>query len=303
MNIKNGKNYEASRYWLAEEESLLRTVIDGSCSLEEIKIKYFPNKTVNSIKLKANRLGIKNEYIHRKYETNQNFWAETNLENSYWAGIFAADCYITKETIRQRIFQWAVAYKDRVLLEKFIKSSASTFPIFDKKDCKNPKSCIRIGCDQWALDLSRHYNFSENKKFRLPPLGLNNILKYSYLRGYTDGDGSISIQRSKTTKNRKTKKPLLVINYTSSSIEIINWIKEITDSNFYGFAKTKRKVIILGGGTHATFSITGQKAVQMFLFMSKLNVPCLDRKWKNPEVLALVEKEISERPEAYKDFL
>jgi hypothetical protein len=213
----------------------------------------------------------------------------------------AADgCIYKDKGLKCRSFHWAISEVDLPLMNIFYKDAKLTCPIIrfqNTRDTGYVSKFIRVSVfsKQWMEDFEKNFNLVPLKTQRLaPPEHLEEKLLWSYLKGYTDGDGCVRISRGKEHKT-------LVIEYASSSIEILHWIKRMTDLKFTSRRNYGREVH--SSGNKHTFSIGGQAAIQMFLFLSKLPVPCLDRKWKNPEVLELVAKEVAARPEAYKDFV
>lgn len=291
--------------WTKEDHELLLSVINKGESLSQIKEKYFPNRTYTSLCSRLYVYGVKNDYYHRKYTNDNNFWTTQNKLNCYWAGVMAADGHISNDSrYGTKSFQWIASSKDELWMDTFIQDVKTDVPkkyLYQTLKSGNISKCtrIRISCLKWVDDLEKNFKIINNKTDRVDlPDFTNEDFFWYFLRGYIDGDGHIT--HYKGHKNNR----VLRIGITSESVTILSKIMKIIDNKFYSFCPTRKRKIFYAKISNAkTFHISGQKAVQMFLFLSKFDVPCLERKWKNPEVLELVAKEVAARPEAYKDFI
>jgi hypothetical protein len=301
MHVKNnGFTYKASRYWSPEEEDLLRQLVDGKTSYGEIAQRYFPNRGMEAVSLKSKKLGLSNNFIRTIYSKNENFWTIPNEENCYWAGFFSADGHVTD----QDSCDWHTGIEDKHVLEKFRDVVSGDFPVSEKITEDIAKCAIRTSSHTWAADLIKNFGIYGQKPDRIPPNLSDKKFIYNFIRGYWDGDGTICIAKMKGLDSRgDVRIPNLGMGVTSSSIPVVKWIKEVLDKDFYGHYNRKTNVKVFGDNAYAKYAIHGQKAVQAFLYMSKLDTPCLDRKWKNPEILDFVSGKIAANPEAYKNFV
>lgn len=221
---------QVQKFWTPEEENLLKELVSQKLSRNQIgKIL---NRTPASLSNRFQKLGIESLFIpNRKYSFNEDFWAVPNLLNSYWAGFSAADACITKSKQSYK-YALSLSTKDLNHLERFKNDCGYTGNIESRVDLKsinnNPNkayytSRMLICSLKWGQDLENIFNILPNKTFRLSPPKLPHYLLMSWLIGYIDGDGSISI--------KKDGKGLRV-DFISGSEEIIKWIKEFIDNNF-----------------------------------------------------------------------
>jgi LAGLIDADG-like domain len=291
--------------WTEEDHVLLLSVINKGKSLEQIRKEYFPHRTYTAIQSRLFVFGFKNNYYHRKYNQDEFFWSEPNEANSYWAGVMAADGHISLDSrYGTKAFQWIISTKDESWMDLFMKTVGTNVPkkyIETTLESGNISRCVRIrvASSRWVKDLEDNFKIINNKSARLDlPEFKEEKLLWCFIRGYIDGDGHITHYKGYGSKRT------LRIGMTSESIVILEKIMELIDNKFTSYMPNrKRKLFRFKTSKAKTLYISGQKAVQMFLFLSKFGVPCLDRKWKNPEVLELVAKEVAARPEAYKDFI
>jgi hypothetical protein len=293
--------------WTDEDHKLLVSVANTGISMEQIRQQYFPHRTYNSINGRLSLYKIKNEYKSRKYSQNNKFWSTPNENNSYWAGVMMADGHIEKTKGHSKALAWSISAKDENLMLKFREDSESDAKIdswttiSEKTGIESRSIRMRVHCQDWIKDLENNFKIINNKGYRTDLPDIKEELIWCFIRGYIDGDGYISYCKigSKSNPNKKC----LRIGIASESKIILEKIMNLVDSKFFARKKQKRGIIKCKGEKTSVLRISGQKAVQMFLFMSRLNVPCLDRKWKNPKILELVREEINNNPDAYKNFL
>jgi len=295
--------------WTKEDHELLISVAGKGLSIEQIRQKYFPNRSYCALNSRLYVYGIENNYYHRKYSQDDNFWSVPNELNCYWAGVMAADGHIAKDKrYGTKSFQWNISAKDRNLMQRFLLDTKSN-DIIESKFKKSKITGVvaemirvRINSLKWVEDLENNFKIINNKHMRTDIPDLNENLVWCFIRGYIDGDGHITHYKSPSRKEKNRR--CLRIGIGSCSVVILEKIMALVDSKFSSYQKKRtRKLFQFKDKKMKTLYVSGQRAVQMFLFMSKLNAHCLDRKWKNPEILALVRERVAERPEAYKDFL
>lgn len=296
--------------WSIEEENLLRKVVDGSCDYVELAKKYFPNRTGVSLQGCAVKLGISNPYKYREFFQDDNFWSIPNKINSYWAGIAAADASITKgRNGESQSFAWECSTLDEDMVNNFIKDCKFTGNI-SRYIRKMPSgyisntSKICINSKQWLHDLKNNFNIEPCKAARIrPPNTINEELSPYLLRGYIDGDGCIHYNKraARVHNNSKMKEQEnLVIQFVSASKDMILWIKDFVDARFY--PERKKSLVIREKDNYSFLAINGQRAVQMFIYLSQLNTYVLKRKWENPKVLNYIAKKVKENPSMYAKF-
>jgi hypothetical protein len=149
----------------------------------------------------SNFLKSQNISTRKKIDADDTLFEKIDTEEkAYWLGFLYADGSITYDTIRNRyVIELALAEKDLNHLEKFknflmssknIEYRESTkayrISIYSKKMCKD---LIKLGCvPKKSLTLV----FPNEKQIPKP-------LIIHFIRGYFDGDGSISLINNKTT--------------------------------------------------------------------------------------------------------
>lgn len=135
----------------------------------------------------------KNGQNWKKYTAKYDFFETIDTEEkAYWLGFIAADGYVTN---RNQV-GITLNTKDKSHLEKFKKAISSTHKIFDyvydttfKKDTEYSR--ILITSDKMKNDLVSK-GILEQKTFLLEfPITDSSLIK-DYIRGYIDGDGSIT---------------------------------------------------------------------------------------------------------------
>ena len=190
--------------WTKKEDNLLRNLMfTRQFSIKQIGNKI--NRPHTSCRNRAILLKIKNNFIYKKYEVNENFWSNPNLLNSYWAGFSAADACIENTGNNKYKYTLSLSTNDAGHLKQLKKDCQYNGKIMnriDKKSINNNKkkiyynSRLSITCAKWGIDLKKNFNISPNKTFRLSPPNLNKYLLISWLIGYIDGDGCISIKNN-----------------------------------------------------------------------------------------------------------
>lgn len=186
-----------------EEVAQLIQMYQNNISLREIERQTGHNRLAVAKMLE--RLGIKtitgNHY--RKYFFDFNFFETIDNElKAYWLGFFYADGSISNKNDRygEQEFKLALAESDIEILEKYKEDLNSTYPIrFDKsKQQNNPNHQIQAICcyrSQKTVDDLKKLGCVENKslilKFPTEEQVPSQFI-YHFIRGYFDGDGSIS---------------------------------------------------------------------------------------------------------------
>lgn len=158
----------------------------------------------------------------RKYPCNDDFFKIQTADMGYILGFIAANGYISA---KENCVSIEILQQDKDIL----------FQIAEKMDVSRPitiqtrnngcqTATLRNWSASWKQDLS-YYGIINNKTFTLkPPTLLLPKYRIDYIRGYFDGDGSISTTKAKNSKG---------IIYNKNSFEIIgasksemDWIRE-----------------------------------------------------------------------------
>ena len=188
---------------LTEEE--LKNIIDlynNNVSLRQIE--KITGHGRNAIAHMLEDLGIKTtKGNHYRYHTfNYDFFEKIDNElKAYWLGFLYADgCILSKGKYGEQDFQLTLAERDLEILEKYKKDLNSTYPIrYDySKNQKNSNASVQViqkYRSQKTVDDLKKLGVVENKSLILTFPTEEQVpsnLIYHFIRGYFDGDGSIS---------------------------------------------------------------------------------------------------------------
>lgn len=235
-----------------------------------------PGFTYNSIKAQAASLGlIGNRKLvqsmarrgkGKKYKVNQQFFDKTGQLQSYWAGFIAADGCLNA---KKNCVSIRLNAKDRIHLENFKKAVEYTGPIRDVKPYGISNAQVLLQChsvSEWIESLNYYYSLTPNKSLTLmPPKHLSNDNIWSYIAGYIDGDGSISISPWRIQ--------------LIGTKALLSWIK----GHFDIAAPSDRKlaqVIKSKKCKQYLYSVSSRRAEKILSMISNRDVPLLERKWK-----------------------
>ena len=146
--------------------------------------------------------------LNKKYYCDENFFDQDNENSFYWAGFIAADGSV-QERKYSKILKICLSNQDANHLEKFKKAINSTHPIKNykiksNKLIKSETLCCEIQITSKILVNSlKRFNIIPNKTkiYDIPNEIINNQYISHYIRGYFDGDGTITA--CGMSKNRK----------------------------------------------------------------------------------------------------
>ena len=145
------------------------------------------------------------EYIRghssKKYSLNENYFKKIDSqEKAYFLGFMFADGNISKKQNQCRI---TLQRKDKYMLEKFQKLLETNEPLSWVKQNKAWK--LSFTSPKIKQDLINH-GCMPCKTFKIEfPLWLRENLKPHFIRGFVDGDGSISIQFVNNHKQKQLR--------------------------------------------------------------------------------------------------
>lgn len=280
------------KLWTPQEDAvLIEKTATGKFSYE--MTGKLLGRSLHSCQNRAKILGLRNLYKGgSKYSVDENFW-KPNPISAYWAGFSAADASIRKHSLNCFQYRLELSSEDRHHLFTLKSQCNFTGPIAESlRENKFLHSRILISCPQWTHDLEKYYNIIPNKTKRLAPPNLTDeYLKFCYLIGYLDGDGTISLNK---------KEDFLTIRFLSCSPDIINWCHEFLMSKFENvYLRKKTKKVCLSMGLYPNCTFSGIRAVAIFDYLSKFDLPKLDRKWKQPKVLKYVSAQKLKYPQFF----
>jgi hypothetical protein len=165
----------------------------------------------------------------RKYKVNENYFDVLNENSSYWLGFLYADGYVRMKDGKSGELKLKLKDTDKEHICKFLNDIESNHPIKCGTDNKSNfcqvsvnstimvKRLFELGCDN-----------KKTFKIRLPELPLN--LMNHFIRGYFDGDGSVS-----KVKNRPNSFNVSICSNKTFNKDVINFLgygKIYEDKNF-----------------------------------------------------------------------
>lgn len=185
-----------------EEVAEIIEMYQNNISLREIEKRTHHGRVALTKMLE--RLGVKitsgNHY--RKYFFDFDFFAKIDNElKAYWLGFLYADGCVLPQDPRgygEQEFKIQIAESDIEILEKFKEDIKSTYPIRYDKSHSNPNAqaqVIQSLRSQKTVEDLKRLGCVESKSLILTfpsPDQVPEHLIYHFIRGYFDGDGSIS---------------------------------------------------------------------------------------------------------------
>lgn len=163
----------------------------------------------------------------RKYNLNENFFDELNEKSAYWLGFLYADGSVRMKNGRSGELKLKLKDTDKGHIQKFLDDLGSNTPLkcgISKKD--KSKFCYALINSNYMVKKLFELGCVQNKtqKIRLPKL--NKDLMSNFIRGYFDGDGSIS-----RVKNRPNS---FMVNICSNKNFINDLLKFFNFGKIYG---------------------------------------------------------------------
>ena len=209
---------------LEKQEQIIEDYKKGK-SLRQIEKDYeVTRQTVAKFLEDKNIKNTKGNH-YRIYNHNEDFFEVINSEKkAYWLGFMFADGHITNQEKRygQDQFGLSCGKKDKEILYKFKEDIEATNPIleYERKDGIGSPLCrIQMTSQKTVDDLINKGCYKQKSLILKPPVGVPDELLHHFIRGFFDGDGSIT----KTT-DKKTSQQIYGINFTST-LEICEWLK------------------------------------------------------------------------------
>jgi len=176
----------------------------------------------------------------RKYNLNENFFDVLNEKSAYWLGFLYADGYVRMKDGKSGELKLKLKDTDRCHIEKFLTDIECSKPIKCGIDNKS-KFCSVTVYSNLIVNKLFELGCVNNKtqKIRLP--NLNESLMNHFIRGYFDGDGSIS-----KVKNRPNSFVVSICsnkNFNEDIIKFLGYGKDIKFDN-YSVIKINRLIEI-----------------------------------------------------------
>lgn len=161
---------------------------------------------------------------YRKYFHNFDFFENIdNEEKAYWLGFMFADGYIQDHSNRygEDSFGIALADDSKDIIEKFKISINATNPILHESK-PNGQAQSRLHCcsQKTVNDLISHGCKKQKTKILQPPVGVPSELIPHFIRGFFDGDGSLTRHQNKNCNHIS-----YTVNFTTT-YEMAKWLQE-----------------------------------------------------------------------------
>lgn len=176
------------------EQAIVEDYLSKQIFIKDICKKYnISNYIFNSILKKNNIEKYDPHFLYpqnqKKYPLNESFFDTENPEMAYVLGFLAADGTVRKNTNDVKL---TLAEQDKEILEKFYKHIGGR-PIKIYEDSKGYKNATWVFTSKHIKNKLAEYNVVPQKTFNFSfPKKLNKKYWIDFIRGYFDGDGSIS---------------------------------------------------------------------------------------------------------------
>lgn len=210
----------------------------------------------------------------KKYTYDENYFSIPNINNTYWAGFWAADGCVSQDYCEIL----TLSNKDREHLEKLRNDIKLSKEIreFSRED----KNAIREYCSltvyskQWKQDLNKNYNITPKKTLTLQPPNLtDNHLIDAFIVGYIDGDGSIGLD-----KNNKIYLQIV------GTKKVLEWMKNRFSEIVSFHNKNMTSGCIVPTKNVFTFRISHDPALILLKYLKSINVYKMIRKWNKVDL-------------------
>ena len=240
---------------LEKQEQIIEDYKKGK-SIRQIEKDYgVTRQTVSKFLENKNIKNTKGNH-YRIYNHNENFFEAIDTERkAYWLGFMFADGHITNQEKRygQDQFGLSCGAKDKETLYKFKEDIDATNPVLEykrKTGIGEPLCRIQMTSQKTVNDLIDKGCYKQKSLILKPPTGVPDELIHHFIRGFFDGDGSIT-----KTINKKTSQLIYGINITST-LEMCEWLKNYF--NIGSIIKEKRREYTY------YYSIGGHQQIRFF---------------------------------------
>jgi intein-encoded DNA endonuclease-like protein len=209
----------------------------------------------------------------RKYSVNEKYFENIDTqEKAYWLGFLYADgCvlerYDNNGNRKGAVMELALKKDDEEHLRSFLYDIGANYPIKNKTVLLGNKEFSAVRTSISNTEFCKHLisqGCVPNKTFVLQPPNIDDSLVPHFIRGYFDGDGSVSF-------NDETKSRALSILGTPMLLEFIKEKSGISKNIHVHKVKDENVYCI---------SINGKEAMKTFFqFIYKDKTVFLERKW------------------------
>lgn len=159
---------------------------------------------------------------NRQRNINHDYFSTPTIENSYWAGLIAADgCIIVPGGSRQMKLDLSLTESDGEHVIRLADSlGGAAVYHYGPRGTSKGVAVMRVTSDKICSDLLRNFNITPKKSLTLgPPVGLTEEKELAFIAGYIDGDGCYG-----TAKRSTGHYPFLSILGTEA---FLIWVKEV----------------------------------------------------------------------------
>ena len=246
------------------ENEIVRLYKNGSGTYEIAKTLNLNYWTINKY-LRLHGIELDGKTRPYKNKFNIHFFNEVNPNSVYWAGFILADGNIGH---KKRLVQIALKKEDEGHLKKFADLIDFTGPIYT--DVSTDARSIQVRGEWFVNDLKRLYNIGPRKSLSAEFPDVPEEYLHHFVRGYFDGDGSISYGAGKRPN-------ILAISFIGNT-EVITTIQNILigrlDIRKSPIQKTKSKNII-----QFSYCSNDAKKILDWMYNGSENSNRLDRKY------------------------
>jgi len=265
--------------WKKEE---LDFISENYLDMSYSQIGEIIGRSKKAVLVKASKMGLRKE---PKNKFNQDIFSRIDSEEkAYWLGFIFADGYVTKNKLNSSL-GIEIKYSDKQHLKKFNQFIDGNIEVKDRirivgknqTECK--MSSFRLYSKKLVNDLIEK-GVTPKKSFTIKFPNIEKEFLFDFIRGYFDGDGSISVEK---------RSKQLRCNFTTGSLDFVNSIKNI-------FEKHDIKCYISNhSGKYFQLTISSKSSTKKFLniIYEKASV-YLDRKFnfykKNIDLLEYIRE-------------
>lgn len=180
--------------WTVQETNIIENHYPTTRCQEMLEL--LPNRTQDAIVAKAKSLGIRKQRLADGYLLNETFFKMWSIESAYLFGYLSADGCLKHYNNNGYFIQISIKEADKPHLDN-IKNLLGYGGLLrhEKTGYGKYRYVLVIGSKKMYYDLTA-LGLTQNKTHKLQfPLSLPKELYRPYLRGFTDGDGTISYHK------------------------------------------------------------------------------------------------------------
>lgn len=251
--------------WTPQEVNFIK---DNLRKLTYREMGNYINRSPSSIQSKIRYLPYKKKV--KKYAVNFHFFKTWSEEMAYVLGFIAADGNICHSG---RAHVLHVACDDKDIIEKIKKVLDFQGPIHQKIRNNNKISYSLRICDLVIFRDLQNLNVTERKSLTFNPPTIPKRLIRHFVRGYFDGDGSVSLRNSKYPSQ-------LVVDFYTASKKMATFLHRIIKDVLRDIYQGKIQATTTNQKTKYYAIRVGHKAaIKLFTYMYKNADMYLERKY------------------------